>query len=342
MNDAAAVYGTSARRLKAASAMPLAAVGAAMAYPFLLQLFHHRVAGNGAASDTMSVIVAGIVITCAMLVPVVGFWAAMGPGLYPATRRLAYATVIAPTLYGLIGVGQALLGITVPDTIVWCLLWLTLSAVAYASQPDQDRYPVRPRTGRWRVLHGISAAVLCLFVLFHVGNHLAGLRGPAAHAAVMDAGRVIYRSSVVEPMLLGLMLCQVTSGLYLAWRWSGTRHHFYKTFQIASGAYLSVFILGHMNSVFVYARTVLGIPTDWAFATGAPTGLLLDPWNIRLVPHYLLGVFFVLSHLASGARVVAIAHGCSVRLANRVWWLSTVLCAGIAAAIIAGMYGLRL
>jgi hypothetical protein len=37
--------------------------------------------------------------------------------------------------------------------------------------------------------------------------------------------------------------------------------------------------------------------------TGAPAGLVKDAWNIRLVPHYWLGVFFVLAHLATGARV---------------------------------------
>ena len=30
----------------------------------------------------------------------------------------------------------------------------------------------------------------------------------------------------------------------------------------------------------------LGIDTGWDFATGAPTGLVKDPRNIRLVPHY--------------------------------------------------------
>ena len=41
-----------------------------------------------------------------------------------------------------------------------------------------------------------------------------------------------------------------------------------------------------MNSVFIFARTDLGIDTGWDFATGAPTGLVKDPRNIRLVPHY--------------------------------------------------------
>jgi hypothetical protein len=68
-----------------------------------------------------------------------------------------------------------------------------------------------------------------------------------------------------------------------------------------------------MNSVFVYARRFLGIPTDWNFAIGAPTGLVHNAPNIRLLPHYALGAFFVLSHLASGPRVVLIVHASSKR-----------------------------
>lgn len=97
-----------------------------------------------------------------------------------------------------------------------------------------------------------------------------------------------------------------------------------------------------MNSVFLYARTYLGIPTDWNFAIGAPTGLLHDPWNIRLLPHYALGVFLVLSHILSGLRVVLIAHGADLRFMNRLWLAGVVASGAIAAAIIAGMCGVRI
>ena len=43
----------------------------------------------------------------------------------------------------------------------------------------------------------------------------------------------------------------------------------FRTFQIASGIFLAAYVLGHMNSVFVFARHYLGIDSDWAFATGA-------------------------------------------------------------------------
>ena len=138
------------------------------------------------------------------------------------------------------------------------------------------------------------------------------------------------------------MLFQVGTGLFLAWRWSAAVHDFQRTYQVASGAYLSVYILGHMNSVFVYARSFLGIPTDWNFMTGAPTGLIHDAWNIRLLPHYALGAFFVLSHLASGLRVVLIAHGVDQRNADRLWRVCVAMSAIIATAIIAGMCGVRI
>ena len=63
----------------------------------------------------------------------------------------------------------------------------------------------------------------------------------------------------------------------------------------------------------MFARWYLGIDSDSAFATGKPPGLIPDAWNIRLVPPYGLAVFFVLSHIASGARVVLLSHGAYLR-----------------------------
>ena len=53
----------------------------------------------------------------------------------------------------------------------------------------------------------------------------------------------------------------------------------FRTFQIASGIFLAAYVLGHMNSVFVYARLYLGIDSDWAFATGAPGAAVLNHWR---------------------------------------------------------------
>ncbi len=97
-----------------------------------------------------------------------------------------------------------------------------------------------------------------------------------------------------------------------------------------------------MNSVFIYARSFLGIPTDWSFATGGEAGLLMDPWNIRLVPHYTLGVFFVLAHLLAGLRVVLAAHDVATSRIRLLWYTGLAGSAALALAIIAGMVGVRI
>ena len=58
------------------------------------------------------------------------------------------------------------------------------------------------------------AALLAVFVLFHLGNHLTGLLGSAAHARVMEAGRTVYRSRWAEPVFIGFLLFPVA---WLAW-----------------------------------------------------------------------------------------------------------------------------
>jgi len=42
--------------------------------------------------------------------------------------------------------------------------------------------------------------------------------------------------------------------------------------------------------------------TDFRSASDAPSGLRPDAWNVRLIPHYSLGVWFVITHLGLGLR----------------------------------------
>lgn len=314
----------------------------AISYPFLLMIFHALVGSPGSTPAAIDIIGAAFVLLLSFAAPVLGITVACRPLIHTGFRRLAYFSVVAPTLYVFLGVVQALLGSPIPDPWVWCVLWLAAVFCAIRFGGNEARPAASPGLGKWRVAHGLSAVILCIYVLFHLGNHLTGLIGPSTHAAVMDIGRTVYRARFVEPVLVAAFLFQIVSGLYLSWRWSASRHDFFRTFQIASGAYLSLFILGHMNSVFIYARLYLGIPTDWNFATGAPTGLIHDSWNIRLLPHYALGVFFVLGHLVAGLRVVLNAHGIQSRVATRIWFTGVVVSGAIAAAIIAGMCGVRI
>jgi hypothetical protein len=237
-----------------------------------------------------------------------------------------------------------MLGDPVPDRWFWVACWV-LVVVAFFRPDRNEPAPtkVQPVPAALRVAHGVSALVIIgIFLALHIANHLTGLVGPSTYDAVMKVFRHVYRTEVLQPLLITLFFFQIGTGLYLVWRHTAAPSDRLRTFQIASGVYLAFYVLGHMNSVFIFARTYLGIDTGWDFATGAPTGLVKDPWNIRLVPHYWLGVFFVLSHIAVGTRTVIMAHGASKAFAD-CFMVGGVVTAGIiATAIMLGMCGLRL
>jgi len=319
--------------------MGLLPAAAALAYPFLLKGFH-------AAISSGDVLLAALLLAAAFAMPLSGIWFAYRLNGMPAAfdvraRRLAFASIAAPPLFVFLGVAPGLAGIHIPDTTIWIAIWLAAAlSVAFAPRIAVAEKPARPIAG-WRVAHGVAAALIACFVLFHLTNHLLGLEGPGVHKAVMAVGRKVYRAPFIEPILIALLLFQIASGVRLAWRWSSLKVDVYRIFQVGSGAYLAMFLLAHVNSALVSARAVHHIETDWAWASGAPTGLIHDAWNIRLLPHYALGAFFILGHLASGLRVVMIAHGVNATIANRFWIASLAAAALISAAIIAGLCGVR-
>ena len=237
----------------------LAPAAAALCYPFLLKAFHAIVGSQAATPSPLAIVRAILVLAVAFVVPFLGLALACRPTATVGARRLAYASVAAPTLYVFLGVVQALVHSPISDEIVWCVIWL---AIAIWSQSARNLVaaPV-PAVGRWRVAHGLTAAILCLYVLFHLTNHLFGLVGPDAHATVMKIGRVVYRSGIGEPLLVAAMLFQIGTGLYLAWRWSAAAQGFHRTYQVASGAYLSA-VHPRAHELGLHLRPLLSRHTD--------------------------------------------------------------------------------
>lgn len=321
--------------------LPWIPVATALAYPWTLGLFHIAVtsARSSVIATLAMLLVFGLPLSCLFIAHRCQNNLA---GRGNALCRLAYAALAAPPLFVLAGVLSGLAHAPVRDVWVWSACWVTLAIFAGAWNQSTRSAKILREGARLRVLHGISGSVILLFVAFHLSNHLAGLLGPDVHARIMLMGRSVYRSHLVEPLLIAALLWQVASGTALAWRWTKQRLDFPKVVQIGSGAYLAAFILTHLNSALVSARWVHGIPTDWAWASGAPEGLLLDAWNVRLVPHYALGVCFVITHLFSGLRTVLIAHSVQLSTANRILAAGMMLAAGISTAIVAALCGLRL
>jgi predicted membrane protein len=180
-----------------------------------------------------------------------------------------------------------------------------------------------------------------VYLCFHFSNHLVALIGPEAHLTVMKALRVVYRSQIVEPLLALTFVFLIVSGACMAWKLTDRPASTLRTFQIAGGVFLIFAIASHMNAVLYLARVYFKIESDWGFAIGAPDGLIRNAWNIRLLPYYLLAVFFVISHAFCGLRGVMVAHSLGERLTTRVFVSGIVLAAFVAVTIILAMTGMR-
>jgi hypothetical protein len=327
---------------------------AALIYPFLLKGFNASVtvidAGHGDAG-VLPWLSAAVSLLLAFAVPALALLAAMSFAeiRHPTTaqlraKRLALLAVAAPTLFTFLGVILYMLHDPVSDTGIWLACWAAaLALLLRADNGAPAPISARPVPAPLRVAHGTSAlAIVAIFLALHITNHLTGLAGPATYDAVMKIFRHVYRTDMLQPILIALLMFQIGTGLYFVWLYTAAPTDRFRTFQMASGVYLAFYVLGHMDSVFIFARTYLGIDTGWKFATGAPAGLLKDAWNIRLVPHYWLGVFFVLSHLAAGARAVMLSHGVRRAFADRFMIGGGITAGIIATAIMLGMCGLRL
>jgi len=307
---------------------------AALFYPWAVRLLYEsgklfdRASGPGHAVAWLAVVVsAGLVYS----VPAMGIGVAYQLGRQEKTsspellaRRIAHLAVASPSLFVLIGVVFFLLRSPSDDLAFWWIQWLTaLAAVAWSMRRQSRETPIssRPNPVPLRMAHGTSALLIVLIFLgWHLLNHASAAFSPEFNQATMVLLRKWYRSEFVQPVLVILMLFQVVSGMILLWRATAGSADLYRTLQTSTGVFLAAFIVSHLNAVFILARTVMKVDTTFLWASGAPVGLLPDVWNVRLIPHYSLGVWFVITHIGLGLRGVLLAHSVSPSAANRVAW----------------------
>lgn len=249
---------------------------------------------------------------------------------YRGATMVAYFGVGAPALYTFLGGwldSQRWLPFRANG--VWVVIWCGLIILTLVERPRAtEAASVRP--AKLAFAHGISAAVITTFAVFHLSNHLAGVFGGGAHLAVMRVLRLVYRQPAVEVVLGSCVLFQVVSGSVLLFRrMRRSRVDWVEVLQNASGAYLLLFFASHISAV-LRARYLQHIDTNWIWLTA--DNLLTDPWSVRLVPYYFLGVLALSVHGACGLRWVLIGHG-QERTANRAF-LATVAAGGVAALII--------
>ena len=96
-----------------------------------------------------------------------------------------------------------------------------------------------PGSAPLRVAHGVSAlALVVIFLALHITNHLTGLAGAGTYDAVMKVFRQIYRTKMLQPLVVALFLFQIGTGLFFVWRQTGAPSDRFRTFQIASASTL--------------------------------------------------------------------------------------------------------
>lgn len=328
-------------RLKWHFAATLLAAG----YPWFLARFYGEVHGHRIVGALLAI---GLVFA----VPAFAFLSLQGlakcsegDGRVAILRRLAHFAFVSPPLFVIVGVLLYLMKINGADGQVWLGLWAIVilgSVLTLVTKRSNTATELPDSNTAWvRKLHGVtSVVIIAVFLLPHLGNHTLGIFGNDAHKAVMSALRHVYRAGWLEPLLIGMFFFQIVSGLVLLSPKLLLKQDLLGSLQTASGAYLVVFIASHINSVFVLAR-YFGTETDYAWATGAPAGLMGDAWDVRLIPHYVLGVLLVLCHMACGLRTVMLSHRVDTPRANRITWLIIAICSIWTAVITAGLLGAR-
>ena len=238
---------------------------AAIAYPFLLSAISWLLrafqvtAPPGPAVITVTVLA---ILASASGVMGVTFARALSLGRIGAGtgsfRLLAHLAFAAPSLMVGFGNVAGLLHARGAVVIAWPLFWLAVIAVAGLARDAPQPTPL-PANRKLAVAHGISAlAILILFVLPHLANHLAGIVSGAAHIQVMRWARLDYRNVIVEPLLLTLIAFQIMSG-FCPWcgKSSPAPADVFGTLQTMTGVYVGIYLLAHMTAVFSRAAPAL-------------------------------------------------------------------------------------
>lgn len=320
--------------------LPFAAV---FYYPWALMAFHNEViASNGFTG------IALLWIISVYMVPGIGFVTLHRLGKIErplgreiVSRRLSHLVVAAPPAFTIMGVFLYLMKVNGHDAAVWTGIWAALTILGIllvnTTLPDfSAKYDLR-LYARLRVVHGlVSLFLLGVFLLPHLFNHLVGLLGIDAHWSLMKVLRALYRNGFLEPMIIAAFIFQILSGLVLFRPKTAIKSDMLDSLQTASGIYLAVFVMAHVNSVFTLAR-YFDIDTTYAWTVNAPTGLIMSAWDIRLLPHYSLAVFFLIAHLACGARVVMRGHDMALAKANKITWSLVAIAVIVSIAITTGM-----
>lgn len=143
-------------------------------------------------------------------------------------------------------------------------------------------------------IHYVSGVTLSFFIAIHLSNHLVALiGGPQMHIEWMDTFRKIYRTPLVETVLLLAVGFQVVTGIRLLL--VKREKNLAQKIQVYSGLYLSFFLILHVAAV-ISGRYIEHLDTNFYYAG---VGLNTFPGVYIFMPYYFLSVVAISLHVAS-------------------------------------------
>jgi hypothetical protein len=145
------------------------------------------------------------------------------------------------------------------------------------------------------VMHRLLGFLVLVFIVAHLGNHMALFFGVDRHLDVQKMLRPVYQHPVVEPILLTGIAIQLFFGLRLVLK-RGRPRNLWSRMQTYSGIILILFLTQHIGAA-LYTRTFWpSIDTNiyWAASVVSRT-----PFSIYFGPYYVLGIAAIFIHIAA-------------------------------------------
>jgi hypothetical protein len=286
---------------------PLWAALAGVAYPFAPGLLFRLAAIPLDAALHSLALGAGIALV--FLVPLAGLgllWTSAGANDRRAlvSRGIGLCLIVTPPLTAL---GTTLAGVArlrpVTALSIWIALW-GFACIGVARRSGVAR-PLFPSIVNRRVrrTHRAFIVLLIAFVALHLAVNLTALHDLSTYNQAAGWFRVAWRTSAGEPILIGLLVLQLVTGIVLALDTVIGRSTFEHLCQVAAGLFVGAFLTSHTVAVAVLGRRLLDRGPDFTFASAGPGGLLSSAQGATLLPYYALGVVAVAVHLARPLRL---------------------------------------
>lgn len=143
--------------------------------------------------------------------------------------------------------------------------------------------------------HRALGLILIVFIVAHLGNHMALFWGVKQHLAVQEILRQVYRNPVFEFLLLLGFATQLFLGMKILLK-RGWPQRFWPRLQLLSGVAIVFFLIQHIGAV-LYTRVFWpSIDTNIYWAASVVSGF---PFALYFIPYYIIGFAALFAHIAA-------------------------------------------